>query len=111
MGINVNTIISVTFFIGAGLAAAGGIFYASIYPLIEVYMGVWLGNKAFVAAVLGGIGDIRGAMIGGIILGVAEVFATALNSDLGYGVGFVILIFILLFKPTGIMGEFTIEKV
>lgn len=111
MGINVNNIISVTFFIGAALAAAGGVFYASIYPMIDVYMGIWLGTKAFVAAVLGGIGDIRGAMLGGFIMGVAEVLATAVNSDLGYGAGFVILILILLFKPAGIMGKFTIEKV
>lgn len=111
MGINVNSIISITFFVGAALAAAGGVFYASIYPMIEVYMGIWLGTKAFVAAVLGGIGDIRGAMVGGIIMGVAEVYATAVNSDLGYGVGFVILILILLFKPAGIMGKFAIEKV
>ena len=111
MGINVNNTISITFFIGAALAAAGGVFYASIYPMIDVYMGIWLGTKAFVAAVLGGIGDIRGAMLGGFIMGVAEVLATAVNSDLGYGAGFVILIFILLFKPAGIMGKFTIEKV
>lgn len=111
MGINVNKIISVTFFIGAALAAAGGIFYATTYPIIDVYMGIWLGTKAFIAAVLGGIGDIRGAMVGGIIMGVAEVLATSVNSDLGYGVGFVILILILLFKPAGIMGKFTIEKV
>ncbi|HWR62122.1 MAG TPA: branched-chain amino acid ABC transporter permease [Clostridia bacterium] len=111
MGINVNNTISVTFFIGAALAAAGGVFYASIYPMIDVYMGIWLGTKAFVAAVLGGIGDIRGAMLGGFIMGIAEVLATAVNSDLGYGAGFVILILILLFKPAGIMGKFTIEKV
>lgn len=111
MGINVNNVISITFFIGAALAAAGGVFYSSIYPMIDVYMGIWLGTKAFVAAVLGGIGDIRGAMIGGFIMGVAEVLATAVNSDLGYGAGFVILILILLFKPAGIMGKFTIEKV
>lgn len=111
MGINVNKIISVTFFIGAALAAAGGIFYATTYPIIDVYMGIWLGTKAFIAAVLGGIGDIRGAMVGGIIMGVAEVLATSVNSDLGYGIGFVILILILLFKPAGIMGKFTIEKV
>lgn len=111
MGINVNKIISITFFIGAALAAAGGIFYSTTYPIIDVYMGVWLGTKAFIAAVLGGIGDIRGAMIGGIIMGVAEVLATSVNSDLGYGIGFVILILILLFKPAGIMGKFTIEKV
>jgi len=111
MGINVNNTISITFFIGAALAAAGGVFYASIYPMIDVYMGIWLGTKAFVAAVLGGIGDIRGAMLGGFIMGIAEVLATAVNSDLGYGAGFVILILILLFKPAGIMGKFTIEKV
>lgn len=111
MGINVNNTISITFFIGAALAAAGGVFYSSIYPMIDVYMGIWLGTKAFVAAVLGGIGDIRGAMLGGFIMGIAEVLATAINSDLGYGAGFVILIFILLFKPAGIMGKFTIEKV
>lgn len=111
MGINVNKIISITFFIGASLAAAGGIFYATTYPIIDVYMGIWLGTKAFIAAVLGGIGDIPGAMVGGIIMGVAEVFATSVNSDLGYGIGFVILILILLFKPAGIMGKFTIEKV
>jgi branched-chain amino acid transport system permease protein len=111
MGINVNRIISFTFFIGASLAAAGGVFYATTYPIIDVYMGIWLGTKAFIAAVLGGIGDIRGAMLGGIIMGIAEVLATSVNSDLGYGIGFVILIFILLFKPAGIMGTFSIEKV
>lgn len=111
MGINVNNIISVTFFIGTALAAASGVFYASIYPSIDVYMGVWLGTKAFIGAVLGGIGDMRGAMLGGLIMGIAEVLATSINSDLGYGVGFVILIFILLFKPAGIMGKFTVEKV
>ncbi|MCR4436613.1 MAG: branched-chain amino acid ABC transporter permease [Clostridiales bacterium] len=111
MGINVNSVISVTFFIGASLAAAGGIFYASTYPMIDVYMGIVLGLKAFIAAVLGGIGNIPGAMVGGIIMGIAEIFATSINSDLGYGIGFVILIFILLVRPAGIMGKFTIEKV
>lgn len=111
MGINVNTIISLTFFVGAALAAASGIFYASIYPQVEVYMGSWLGTKAFIAAVLGGIGDIRGAMLGGFIMGITEIFATAINSNLGYAVGFIILIVILLVKPAGIMGKFVIEKV
>lgn len=111
MGINVNKIISITFFIGAALAAASGIFYASIYPQVEVYMGAWLGTKSFIAAVLGGIGDIRGAMLGGFIMGVTEILATAVNSNFGYAVGFVILIVILLVKPAGIMGKFTIEKV
>jgi len=111
MGINVNNIISITFFIGASLAAAGGIFYSSTYPMIDVYMGIFLGLKAFIAAVLGGIGSIPGAMIGGLIMGIAEVYATSINSDLGYGIGFVILIVILLVRPAGIMGKFTIEKV
>lgn len=111
MGINVNNIISITFFIGAALAAAGGIFYSTTYPMIDVYMGIVLGLKAFIAAVLGGIGKIPGAMVGGLIMGIAEVFATSISSDLGYGIGFVILILILLFKPAGIMGKFTVEKV
>lgn len=111
MGINVNTTISITFFLGAALAAASGVFYASVYPSIDVYMGVSLGNKAFVAAVLGGIGSIPGAMVGGLILGIAEIFATSIYSELGYGVGFLILIVILLVKPAGIMGKYTVEKV
>lgn len=111
MGINVNTTISITFFLGAALAAASGVFYASVYPSIDVYMGVSLGNKAFVAAVLGGIGSIPGAMVGGLILGIAEIFATSIYSELGYGVGFLILIVILLVKPAGIMGRYTVEKV
>ena len=111
MGINVNRVISITFFIGGALAAVSGICYASAYPQVEVYMGSWMGNMAFVSAVLGGIGDIRGAMLGGFILGIAQIFATAINSTFGYAVGFVILIIILLVKPTGIMGEVTVEKV
>jgi branched-chain amino acid transport system permease protein len=111
MGINVNTTISITFFIGASLAAAGGIFYSTIYPMIDVYMGIVLGLKAFIAAVLGGIGNIPGAMVGGLIMGIAEIYATSINSDLGYGIGFVILILILLVRPAGIMGKFTVEKV
>lgn len=111
MGINVNRVIATTFFIGGVLAAAGGVFYASMYPTIDVYMGSLLGNKAFIAAVVGGIGNIKGAMWGGIIMGVAEVFATAFNSDLGYGIAYVILILILLVKPAGLFGKMTIEKV
>ena len=111
MGINVNKVISITFFIGGALAAVSGICYASAYPQVEVYMGSWLGNMSFVAAVLGGIGDIRGAMLGGFILGIAQIFATALNSTFGYAVGFIILIVILLVKPAGIMGKLTTEKV
>lgn len=111
MGINVNKVISMTFFIGGALAGISGICYASAYPQVDVYMGSWLGNMSFVAAVLGGIGDIRGAMLGGFILGIAQIFATAINSTFGYAVGFIILIVILLVKPAGIMGKLTIEKV
>ena len=111
MGIDVNKVITITFFIGGALAAVSGICYASAYPQVEVYMGSWMGNMAFVSAVLGGIGDIRGAMLGGFILGIAQIFATAINSTFGYAVGFVILIIILLVKPAGIMGHFTVEKV
>jgi branched-chain amino acid transport system permease protein len=111
MGINVNRTISVTFFIGTSAAAAGGIFYGSTYPMVDVYMGILLGTKAFIAAVLGGIGSIPGAMVGGLILGIAEIFATSINSDFGYGMSFFILIIILLLKPAGIMGKITVEKV
>ncbi len=111
MGINVNRVISITFFIGGALAAVSGICYASAYPQVDVYMGSWLGNMSFVAAVLGGIGDIRGAMLGGFILGIAQIFATAINSTFGYAVGFIILIIILLVKPAGIMGKLVVEKV
>lgn len=111
MGININQVISITFFIGAALAAASGIFYASVYPQIDVYMGGWLGTKSFIAAVLGGIGNVRGAMLGGFIMGISEILATSINSNLGYGIGFVILIVILLVKPTGLLGETIVEKV
>lgn len=111
VGINVNKTISITFLIGAALAAASGILYSSIYPIIDVYMGSWLGNKAFIAAVLGGIGDVRGAMLGGLIMGITEVLGTAINSDFGYGICFVILILIMLLKPAGLLGKNVIEKV
>ena len=111
VGINVDKVISITFLIGASLAAASGIFYSSIYPIIDVYMGSWLGNKAFIAAVLGGIGDVRGAMLGGLIMGITEVMGTAINSDLGYGICFLILILIMLLKPAGLLGKNTVEKV
>jgi branched-chain amino acid transport system permease protein len=111
MGINVNRIISITFFIGAVLAAVTGILYSMMYPLIDVYMGTWLGTKAFIAAVFGGIGDIRGAMFGGIVLGAIEVLASAVNSSIGYMVAFIILILVLIFKPAGLLGNTTVEKV
>lgn len=111
MGIDVNRVIAVTFFIGAALAGAGGVLYSLTYPMIDVLMGVWLGTKAFVAAVLGGIGSIPGAVLGGLLMGIVEVFATAVYSELGYGIGFIVLILVLLFRPEGLMGKPTIEKV
>ena len=111
MGINVNGIISITFFLGAALAGAGGVMYSLTYPMIDVLMGIWLGTKAFIAAVLGGIGSVPGAMLGGLIMGICEVYATALYSELGYGSSFLILILILLFRPAGLLGKVKIDKV
>lgn len=108
MGINVNQIISLTFILGSVLAAAGGIMLAMRYPQINPYMGIMPGIKAFVAAVLGGIGSVVGAAVGGLTLGLIEIlFVAFLPSYAGYrdAIAFVILIFILLFKPTGIVGE------
>jgi branched-chain amino acid transport system permease protein len=112
MGINTDRIIAFTFALGSALAAAGGILVSLLYPRIDPLMGVMPGLKAFVAAVLGGIGNITGAMLGGLILGMAEVMAV------GYGqstyrdaIAFIILVLILLLKPTGIMGKGMIEKV
>ena len=111
MGINVDRIISVTFFIGAFLAGIGGIVYTSFFPMIDVYMGSWIGTKAFIAAVAGGIGDIKGAMVGGFLLGLIEIFATSIDSRFAYMVVFMMLIVVLVFKPTGLLGKTTIEKV
>lgn len=108
MGVNVNRVIAITFALGSALAAAGGIMWAMKYPQINPLMGVIPGLKAFVAAVLGGIGNIAGAMIGGLLLGLTEIMVVALMPSVsGYkdAIAFVILILILIFRPTGIMGE------
>ena len=111
-GINTDRIIAFTFALGSALAAAGGILVSLLYPKIDPLMGVMPGLKAFVAAVLGGIGNITGAMLGGLIIGMAEVMAV------GYGestyrdaIAFVILVLILLLKTDGIMCKGTSEKV
>ncbi len=112
MGINTNSTVSWTFAIGSGLAAVGAVLYSSSYPLIDPYMGSMLGLKAFVAAVLGGIGSIPGAMIGGLIMGIAESLTKGyISSVLADAVVFGILIIVLLFKPSGIMGKNVREKV
>jgi len=112
MGINVNKVISFTFALGAALGAAGGILYATAYPQVEPYMGMMPGLKAFVAAVLGGIGSVPGAMLGGYILGIAETLTKGfISSKLADGVAFGILILILVVKPSGLLGKNTNEKV
>ncbi|MGD8399707.1 MAG: branched-chain amino acid ABC transporter permease [Bacillota bacterium] len=112
MGINIDRTIAVTFAIGSALAAAAGILYAGVYPQIEPYMGVTPGLKAFVAAVLGGIGSVPGAMAGGLLLGTAETLTKGLiSSQLADAIAFGILILVLLLKPTGILGKSSDEKV
>jgi branched-chain amino acid transport system permease protein len=108
MGVDVNRITSITFALGSALAAAGGIMWALKYPQIDPYMGIIPGLKAFVAAVLGGIGNVIGAALGGFLLGLLEIMLVALMPSLGGykdAFAFLILICILLFRPIGIMGE------
>ncbi len=111
MGINIESIITITFLIGGAFAGAAGILAGITYPRIYPYMGILPGIKAFTAAVLGGIGNIPGAMLGSYIMGISETFATAYNSLLGEGIAFAILIIVLLFRPQGLLGEVTAEKV
>jgi branched-chain amino acid transport system permease protein len=112
MGVSVDNTISFTFAIGSILAAAGGILYAFSYPQIWPTMGAMPGLKAFVAAVLGGIGSIPGAMVGGLVLGIAEALTKGyLSSEYSDAITFSILIIVLLVKPTGILGVKTRVKV
>jgi branched-chain amino acid transport system permease protein len=113
MGVNINSIISFTFGLGSALAGAGGILFAMNYASIEPLMGVQTGLKAFVAAVLGGIGNLPGAALGGLILGLLETFVGGVPGISNYrdGIAFAILILILLFKPAGLLGRQQTEKV
>ncbi|PZX07620.1 amino acid/amide ABC transporter membrane protein 1 (HAAT family) [Psychrobacillus insolitus] len=112
MGINVDNTISATFAIGSALAGAAGVVFGVYYTKIDPLMGVIPGVKAFIAAVLGGIGIIPGAMVGGLLLGVVETIVSALGFSLWRdAVAFVILILILIFRPSGIFGKNTREKV
>ena len=120
MTVNVNKVISITFFVGSALGGATGVLFAVQYGTIDPYIGFILGLKAFTAAVLGGIGNIRGAMLGGLLLGVLEMFASANLTLLTGGVfgaeykdvfAFAILIIVLLFKPEGLLGKPVTEKV
>lgn len=112
MGININNVISFTFILGSSLAGAAGVLYSINYPSIEPLMGLLPGIKAFVAAVLGGIGNFAGAAIGGIIIGTIETLTVGyISPTFRDAIAFGILIIILLFKPTGLFGKSETEKV
>jgi branched-chain amino acid transport system permease protein len=112
IGVNVNTTIAVTFAVGSALAAVGSFLFTSTFPLVEPFMGLDMGLRAFVAAVLGGIGSIPGAMLGGLILGIVEVMTRAyISTQWADAVVFSILIIVLLLKPSGLLGKSVGEKV
>ena len=112
MGINIDTSISITFAIGSALAAVAAVLYSSTYPLINPYMGSMLGLRAFIAAVIGGIGVIPGAMIGGFNIGIAEALIKRyISSAMADAIVFALLIIVLLVKPSGLLGRNEREKV
>ncbi|HET6406393.1 MAG TPA: branched-chain amino acid ABC transporter permease [Chthoniobacteraceae bacterium] len=113
MGVNVNAVISFTFALGSAMAAIAGIFYSMRAPGIEPLMGIQPGLRAFIAAVLGGIGNLPGAALGGVVLGLLETVFGGLPALSNYrdGIAFAILILILLFRPAGLLGKAQIEKV
>jgi len=112
MGIPVDRVISTTFIIGSALAAVAGILFALSYPKIDPLMGIMPGLKAFIAAVLGGIGNVPGAVVGGLIIGIVESFVGGSSiSNYRDAIAFVILIGILLFRPSGLFGKYEPEKV
>ena len=111
MGIDVHRTISVTFAIGSALAAVAGVLLCSTYPTLMPTTGSLPGIKAFTAAVFGGIGSIPGAMLGGILLGIIEIFAKAFNTNISDAVVFAVLIVVLLVKPSGLLGKTVREKV
>ena len=112
MGIPTDRVISTTFVIGSALAAVAGILYGLSYPKIDPLMGIMPGLKAFIAAVLGGIGNVPGAVVGGMIIGIVESFVAGSHySNFRDAIAFVILIAILLFRPSGLFGKYEPEKV
>ncbi len=119
MGVNVNNIIAITFILGSALAAIAGVMVGAYYGLAHYYMGFLLGLKAFCAAVLGGIGNIAGAMLGGLLLGVIESLGAGYIGDLTGGFlgshyqdvfAFLVLILVLVFRPSGLLGERVVER-
>ncbi|WP_308653378.1 branched-chain amino acid ABC transporter permease [uncultured Anaerococcus sp.] len=112
VGINVNQVMTLTFAIGSALAGVASVLYVASYPQIQPFMGSMLGIKAFTAAVLGGIGSISGAVVGGLILGIIEVLTRAyLSSAYADAIVFVVLIVVLLVQPNGLFGKLEKEKV
>ena len=111
LGVRVDRIIALAFGLGSALAAASGIMWALRYPQINPYMGIFPGFKAFIAAVLGGIGSFQGAMIGGLLLGVIEALgASYLAMAWKDAIAFLVLILILIIRPTGLLGERVADK-
>jgi branched-chain amino acid transport system permease protein len=112
MGIGVDSTISITFLIGAALAGVAGCLFCSMYEVIQPTTGAMPGIKAFTAAVFGGIGSIPGAMLGGILLGIIEILGKSyISTQLSDAIVFMVLIIILLVKPTGLLGKKIMEKV
>jgi branched-chain amino acid transport system permease protein len=112
MGVPINLVISLTFLIGTSLGAAAGVMYSQAFPVIDPYIGVLIGWKAFISAVVGGIGNIRGAMIGGFILGIVEIMVVAFfPSTYRDFVSFSLLLLLLIFRPYGILGKPRPQKV
>ena len=119
MGVDINRVISVTFMLGSALAAVAGVMVSANYGLAHYYMGFMLGLKAFTAAVLGGIGNLRGAMLGGLLLGLIESLGAGYIGDLTGGFlgsnyqdvfAFFVLIAVLVFRPSGLLGERVAER-
>jgi branched-chain amino acid transport system permease protein len=112
MGIPTDRIVSMTFVIGSVLAAVAGILYGLAYPKIDPLMGIMPGIKAFAAAVLGGIGNIPGAVVGGLLIGIIEAFVGGSQfSSYRDAIAFVVMVLILLFRPAGLLGKSQAEKV
>ncbi len=112
LGIHVDRVVSFTFLLGGALAGASGMLYGLTYRSIQSpYLGIWPGWKAFIAAVIGGIGSIPGAVLGSYLMGISEVYANSIDSTLGFGMAFVILIIVLIVRPRGLLGEKIQEKI
>ncbi|MFN8642096.1 MAG: branched-chain amino acid ABC transporter permease [Candidatus Binatia bacterium] len=112
LGVPVNRVVAAAFLLGGGLGGAAGMLYGQAYPVIEPYMGIMVGWKAFISAVVGGIGNIRGAMLGGYILGALEIAVVAFfPSTYRDFVAFTLLVVLLIFRPTGLLGVEEVQKV